>query len=64
MEKKIMGIILTIIGIAGLVIAGYYFMNTSKAENAVKSIALYGILGGVFFAAGVGLLKNTNDKAT
>ncbi len=64
MEKKIIGIILTILGVVGLVFAGYYFMNTAKAENAVKSIALYGILGGIFFAAGIGLLKNTNDKAT
>jgi uncharacterized membrane protein len=64
MEKRLVGIILTLLGVIGLIMAGYYFMNTGSGTRAIKSIALYGILGLVFFIAGIGLIKNTQDKAT
>lgn len=64
MEKRILGLILTLMGIIGLIVAGYYFMNTGKGTTNIKSIALYGILGIVFFGAGIALIQNTKDKAT
>ena len=64
MEKRIIGILLTVLGIAGLITAGYYFMNGGENTGAFKSIAMYGILGLIFFLAGVGLIRNTKDKAT
>lgn len=63
MEKRIFGIILTILGIAGLIMAAYSFMNSSGTNN-VRSIVMYGILGAIFFFAGIGLLRSTHDQAT
>lgn len=57
------GIILTILGIVGLILAGYNFMNGGGTRN-VKEIVMYGILGAIFFFAGIGLIRNTRDKAT
>ena len=57
------GIILTVLGIAGLILAGYNFMNGGGTKN-VKEVVMYGVLGAIFFFAGIGLIRNTRDKAT
>jgi len=64
MEKRLIGIILTLLGVAGLIIAGYFFMNSSTGTRDIKSIIMYGVLGLIFFLAGIGLIQNTKDKAT
>ena len=64
MEKRILGIILTLLGVVGLITAAIYFMNGGKAAHNIKAIIMYGLLGAIFFAAGIGLIKNTRDKAT
>jgi hypothetical protein len=64
MEKRVFGIILTVLGIAGLVIAAVNFLNGSINGRDIKSILVFGLLGAVFFSAGIGLLRNTKDKAT
>lgn len=64
MEKRVIGILLTVLGIAGLIAAGYFFMRGGESNFAIKSIALYAILGLVFFLSGVGLIRTTHDKAT
>lgn len=64
MEKRIIGIILTLLGVAGLITAGYFFMQSGTDTHSIKSIVMYGILGVVFFGAGIGLIRNTSDKAT
>jgi len=64
MEKRILGILLSILGIVGLIMAGVYFMNGSQGVRSIKEIALYGILGAIFFFAGIGLVRNTKDKPT
>ena len=64
MEKRIFGIILTLLGIAGLIYAGIVFMNGGSGVRNIKSIIFSGILGAIFFFAGIGLLRNTKDKAT
>jgi uncharacterized membrane protein len=63
MEKRVFGIILTVLGIVGLILAGVNFMN-GNGDNDAKMIAVYAILGIIFFFAGIGLLRNTRDKAT
>ncbi|HUR12694.1 MAG TPA: hypothetical protein VM012_15060 [Flavitalea sp.] len=63
MEKRMFGIILTVLGIAGLILAGYNFMNGGGTKN-VKEIVMYGLLGAIFFFAGIGLIRNTRDRAT
>ena len=64
MEKRILGIILSIAGIAGLILAAVKFMNGGQGTRSIKEIFIYGILGAVFFFAGIGLIRNTKDKAT
>ena len=58
-----MGIILAVLGIIELILAGYNFMNGSGTRN-MKEIILYGVLGAIFFFAGIGLMKTTRDRAT
>jgi uncharacterized membrane protein len=64
MEKRIFGVILSLLGIAGLIIAAFNFMNGGYGERNIKEIIIYGILGAIFFFAGIGLLRSTRDKAT
>jgi uncharacterized membrane protein len=63
MEKRIFGIILTVLGVAGLIIAAMKFMNGTEGSRGVKEIVIYGILGAIFFFSGIGLVKNTHDRA-
>jgi uncharacterized membrane protein len=62
MEKKMFGIILTVLGIAGLIAAAINFANSKGSAN-VKLILIYAILGGIFFFTGIGLIKNTKDRS-
>jgi uncharacterized membrane protein len=64
MEKRILGIILSILGIIGLIYAGVSFMNGGTGTKYIKAIIFSGVLGAIFFSAGIGLIKNTKDKAT
>lgn len=62
MEKKAFGIILTILGIAGLIIAAYYFAGSNVKSN-VRAIIVYAVLGALFFFAGIGLIRTTRDQS-
>ena len=64
MEKRVIGIILTLLGVIGLVVAGYTFMHTGQGPKSIKTIIMYGLLGTIFFVSGIGLIKNTADKPT
>jgi hypothetical protein len=64
MEKRTLGIILTLLGMVGLILAGVNFINDGANVRNVKQIVLYGVLGAIFFFAGVGLIRNTRDRAT
>jgi uncharacterized membrane protein len=64
MEKRILGIILTLLGVVGLIFAGITFMNGGGGIRNIKAIVLSAILGAIFFFAGISLIKNTQDKAT
>ena len=64
MEKRVLGIILAILGILGLILAAVGFMNGGDGSRHVKSIIVYGLLGVIFFFAGIGLVRNTSDKPT
>ncbi len=64
MEKRIFGVILTVLGIAGLILAAYNFVQGNTNSNySIRSIVVYGILGLVFFFAGIGLIRSTRDIA-
>lgn len=62
MEKRVLGIIFSLLGAVGLIIAAINFINGGEGTRNVKSIVIYAILGAIFFFAGMGLIRNTKDK--
>jgi len=62
MEKRVLGIILSLMGVAGLIMAGVKFINVNWTSRNIKEVIIYSILGAIFFFAGVTLVKNTKDK--
>ena len=60
--KRVFGTVLTILGIVGLIYAAFMFINTGGGVGDVKMLAVYGILGLIFFIAGIGLVRNTRDE--
>jgi hypothetical protein len=62
MEKRLFGVILTILGITGLLLAAYNFVQGNTGTNhSMRSFAMYAILGSLFFFAGIGLIRSTRD---
>ena len=59
--KKILGLIFTLIGAAGLVYGVIAIFNGNIMES---NSWIFAILGGVFFAAGLGLLKSIKTIET
>lgn len=60
--KRIFGSVLTILGIASLIYTAVLFMNTT-GTHALKSLVTFGILGFVFFASGISLIRMMKDEA-
>jgi uncharacterized membrane protein len=61
--KRIFGALLTILGIVGLIYSAVLFVNSTGGTRNIKSLAIYGILGLVFFIAGIGLVRTTKDES-
>lgn len=61
--KRIFGGLLTLLGIIGLIWVAVLFVHSSGGTHDVKSIAIYGILGIIFFIAGISLVRTTKDAA-
>jgi uncharacterized membrane protein len=61
--KRIFGAILTILGIGSLIYAGVIFVNSSSGTRDIKSLIIFGILGLIFFIAGISLIRTTKDEA-
>ena len=61
--KRIFGVILTLLGIGGLIYTAVLFSNTSGNNQDVKSLIVYGVLGIVFFIAGIGLVRTIKDES-
>lgn len=61
--KRIFGAILTALGIGGLIYTAVLFANTSGGNQDIKSLIIYGVLGFVFFFAGISLVKTTKDES-
>jgi hypothetical protein len=64
MEKRILGIILSLLGAIGLVLAAVRFANGGSGGQSMRMIAVYAILGAIFFFSGIALIKNTKDRPT
>jgi hypothetical protein len=62
MEKKVFGIIMTILGLTGFLMAAYNFVSGSTEPNhSVLSFTIYSVLGLLFFFAGIGLIRSEGD---
>jgi uncharacterized membrane protein len=61
--KRIFGAVLTLLGIGGLIYTAIVFVNHSGGERNIKMLIIFGILGLIFFIAGIGLVKTTKDEA-
>ncbi len=64
MEKRVLGVILSILGIVGLIMAAVNFMNGGAGNKNIKEIIIYSVLGIIFFFAGIGLVRSTKDRPT
>ncbi|RYZ53417.1 MAG: hypothetical protein EOP49_07350 [Sphingobacteriales bacterium] len=58
MEKRVFGIILTILGIVGLIMAAVGFV---ESDDNWRQLVVYGVLGFIFFFSGIGLIRTTRD---
>lgn len=58
--KRTFGTILTILGIMGLIYSGWGFVQHSEGS---RELIVIGIIGIIFFFAGIGLVRNTKDEA-
>lgn len=61
--KRIFGALLTILGIVGLIYTAVVFANGSGGANNTKALVIYGVLGIIFFAAGISLVRTTKDES-
>ncbi|TMI62750.1 MAG: hypothetical protein E6H07_15185 [Bacteroidetes bacterium] len=61
--KRIFGALLTVLGIVGLIYAAVLFVNSRNSTGNTKGLIIYGVLGLIFFIAGIGLVKTTKDES-
>jgi len=61
--KRIFGTVLTVLGIAGLIYAAVLFVNKSGGDGDIRALLIYGSIGLLFFAAGIGLIRTTKDES-
>jgi uncharacterized membrane protein len=60
--KRIFGALLTVLGIIGLIYGAIGFVN-SNGPTDIKILTTFGVLGFIFFMAGLGLIRTTKDEA-
>jgi uncharacterized membrane protein len=61
--KRIFGVLLTLLGIVGLIYTAVLFVNTRGSNSDVRALIIYGVLGLIFFIAGIGLVRTTKDES-
>lgn len=61
MEKRALGLILTLLGVIALIAGAYNFINHSGNMYNVKIIVTCCILGVIFFSSGIGIIRSTKD---
>ena len=61
--KRIFGALLTVLGIGGLIYTAVLFVSNHGSTHDIKALVIYGILGIVFFIAGIGLIRTTRDAS-
>jgi len=61
--KRIFGALLTLMGSASMIYAALLFVNESGSTPNVKALVIFGILGLIFFVAGISLVRTTKDES-
>ena len=61
--KRIFGALLTLLGVAGLIYAAVLFIHTNGGNRDIKSLLIFGVIGLIFFFAGIGLIRTTKDES-
>jgi hypothetical protein len=61
MGKRLLGAILTIMGIAGLLFAAYNFVQGNTTHQSTRAVVVYSLLGLLFFFGGIGQIRSTRD---
>lgn len=60
--KRIFGALLSLLGIGALIYVSVLFVNNSNTDRNVKALVVYGLMGLLFFGAGIGLIRSTKDE--
>lgn len=61
--KRIFGAILTVLGIIALIYVAVFVSNNADTQTNIKSSIIFGVIGLLFFIAGIGLIRTTKDEA-
>jgi hypothetical protein len=61
--KRIFGALLTVLGIGSLIYAAVVFIHVSGGTRDIKTLIIFGVLGLIFFIAGIGLIRTTKDES-
>jgi hypothetical protein len=61
--KRIFGALLTVLGTIGLIYGAILFVNTTGGTRDVKALIIYGIVGLIFFFAGISLIRTMKDES-
>lgn len=61
--KRIFGAILTVLGIGSLIYAAQVFLSATDSTRDIKTLIIYGVLGILFFASGISLVRTTKDES-
>jgi len=61
--KRIFGALLTILGTGSLIYAAVVYVNNSGGTRDIKTLVIFGVLGFIFFIAGISLVRTTKDEA-
>ncbi|WP_293875692.1 hypothetical protein [Flavobacterium sp.] len=61
--KRIFGAILTVLGIGSLIYAAQVFLSATNSTRDIKTLIIYGVLGVLFFASGISLVRTTKDES-
>jgi hypothetical protein len=52
-----------LLGIAGMIYTAIIAVNTSGGVRDVRALIIYGVLGLIFFASGISLVRTTKDES-
>jgi uncharacterized membrane protein len=61
MEKRIIGVVLTLLGVLALIVGAFTFINHTGTTYNIKVIITSLLLGLIFFSSGIGLIRSTKD---